>query len=489
MSSSRRFFSNNTSANQSSSSAYPGYPPPPYPGTGGGSSFPTSNIFPTFGLNNLANSINNLTSSLVNNPTISNLMSGGGSGPSSRMNYPSSSSGRSGSSSNGSQVSCDTCGTRLGLFYRKKKTCGDCQKDYCTSCFNSYGSQQDSSSSYHTRESYADPRIRKFCRRCRVFNQWPLDKRSLSNLRVKDLRWYLERRHVNVAHCKEKSELVDMILRCNGLNPASYTEPSTPTSSYRMQRRVSAEADPFVERRTSAPSRGQQTDNNSSSSNTSTESWEVIGEDRDNSSRRGSERRNRVSRSPTASDRVRVEDFFGDEETGGESRGATGYSRPSGEEDTGTAASNPNNSTDEIPPERQRDTQIRESKETSVTSGNFKAFNIEDIELEDQIRELTARQLKLILTRNFVDYKGCCERDELMDKVLRLWREKKDIKEKINQDEIPDENLCKICMESVVDCVLLECGHMISCVNCGKRLAECPICRQYVVRAVRIFRS
>lgn len=282
-----------------------------------------------------------------------------------------------------------------------------------------------------------------------------------------------------------------MILRCNGLNPASYTEPNTPTSSYRMQRRVSAEADPFVERRTSAPSsRGEQTDNNSSSSNTSTESWEVLGEDHD--SRRGSERRNRVPQSPTASDRVRVEDFFDDEETGDESRGATGYSRPSGEEDAVTAALIPNNSTDETPLERQRDTQIKESKEassTSMTSGDFKAFNIEDIESEDQIRELTARQLKLILTRNFVDYKGCCERDELMNKVLRLWREKKDIKEKINQDEISDENLCKICMESVVDCVLLECGHMISCVNCGKRLAECPICRQYVVRAVRIFRS
>jgi len=40
-------------------------------------------------------------------------------------------------------------------------------------------------------------------------------------------------------------------------------------------------------------------------------------------------------------------------------------------------------------------------------------------------------------------------------------------------DDISDINLCKICMESTIDCVLLECGHMVTCTNCGKRLNEC----------------
>lgn len=52
-----------------------------------------------------------------------------------------------------------------------------------------------------------------------------------------------------------------------------------------------------------------------------------------------------------------------------------------------------------------------------------------------------------------------------------------------------EENLCKICMDSPIDCVLLECGHMVTCSKCGKRMSECPICRQYVVRAVHVFRS
>jgi hypothetical protein len=43
----------------------------------------------------------------------------------------------------------------------------------------------------------------------------------------------------------------------------------------------------------------------------------------------------------------------------------------------------------------------------------------------------------------------------------------------LDVDEISDINLCKICMESMTDCVLLECGHMVTCTNCGKRLNEC----------------
>lgn len=57
------------------------------------------------------------------------------------------------------------------------------------------------------------------------------------------------------------------------------------------------------------------------------------------------------------------------------------------------------------------------------------------------------------------------------------------------KDTMEDADLCKICWDAAVDCVMLECGHMATCTNCGKQLAECPICRQYVVRVVRIFKA
>lgn len=44
--------------------------------------------------------------------------------------------------------------------------------------------------------------------------------------------------------------------------------------------------------------------------------------------------------------------------------------------------------------------------------------SIEDIDM------LSVRQLKEILARNFVNYKGCCEKWELMERVTRLYRER-----------------------------------------------------------------
>nr|KAF6309064.1 hypothetical protein mPipKuh1_009174 [Pipistrellus kuhlii] len=110
-------------------------------------------------------------------------------------------------------------------------------------------------------------------------------------------------------------------------------------------------------------------------------------------------------------------------------------------------------------------------------------------DLED-IEGLNVRQLKEILARNFVNYKGCCEKWELMERVTRLYKDQKGLQHL--GGAVPpsqEENLCRICMDSPIDCVLLECGHMVTCTKCGKRMNECPICRQYVIRAVHVFRS
>lgn len=102
--------------------------------------------------------------------------------------------------------------------------------------------------------------------------------------------------------------------------------------------------------------------------------------------------------------------------------------------------------------------------------------------LED-VEQLSVRQLKEILARNFVNYKGCCEKWELMERVTRLYQDHLELAAQ------GDEYLCRVCMDAPIDCVLLECGHMITCTKCGKRMCECPVCRQYVVRAVHVFRS
>lgn len=91
-----------------------------------------------------------------------------------------------------------------------------------------------------------------------------------------------------------------------------------------------------------------------------------------------------------------------------------------------------------------------------------------------------------MLAYNRVDYKGCVEKNELLEKAERLWQDTSKSKEGLPESL---EDLCKLCMDAPLDCVLLECGHIATCIDCGKKLAECPICRQYVSRVVRTFKA
>lgn len=50
-------------------------------------------------------------------------------------------------------------------------------------------------------------------------------------------------------------------------------------------------------------------------------------------------------------------------------------------------------------------------------------MTLDDITCADAVDALTVRQLKELLVNSFVDYKGCCERVELVDHVRRLWTE------------------------------------------------------------------
>ncbi|KAG5840686.1 hypothetical protein ANANG_G00191340 [Anguilla anguilla] len=142
--------------------------------------------------------------------------------------------------------------------------------------------------------------------------------------------------------------------------------------------------------------------------------------------------------------------------------------------------------------------------------------SLSDIASLEDIENLSVRQLKEVLARNFVNYSGCCEKWELVERVSRLFRENEQNRKSMENvsnsitavvaypppicngglgdgERLPltnsEDNLCRICMDAVIDCVLLECGHMVTCTKCGKRMSECPICRQYVVRAVHVFKS
>ncbi len=48
--------------------------------------------------------------------------------------------------------------------------------------------------------------------------------------------------------------------------------------------------------------------------------------------------------------------------------------------------------------------------------------NIDELDSEDDVSQLSVKQLKTILLKNCINYKGCVEKDELVTKVKTLWR-------------------------------------------------------------------
>lgn len=78
--------------------------------------------------------------------------------------------------------------------------------------------------------------------------------------------------------------------------------------------------------------------------------------------------------------------------------------------------------------------------------------SLSDLTHLEDIESLTVRQLKEILARNFVNYKGCCEKWELMERVTRLYKDQKGLQHLVSGDEdqnggaVPsglEENLCQ----------------------------------------------
>ncbi|KAG5676806.1 hypothetical protein PVAND_006614 [Polypedilum vanderplanki] len=113
-------------------------------------------------------------------------------------------------------------------------------------------------------------------------------------------------------------------------------------------------------------------------------------------------------------------------------------------------------------------------------------ISLGDISSSADLELMTVKQLKEILMLNRVDYKGCCEKNELKERVQRLWESHVSAPP---SDKLASIDLCKICMDAPIECVFLECGHSLGCISCCKVLNECPICRSYIVRVVRIFKS
>ncbi|KAM6931778.1 E3 ubiquitin-protein ligase rififylin [Lycodopsis pacificus] len=306
------------------------------------------------------------------------------------------------------ELTCKACGGRLDT-PAKKHVCVDCKKDYCSLC-----------------SAQLEPRPR-LCHTCQRFYGNLLERAELMKLKVKELRDYLHLHEVSTHLCREKEELVELVLgqQSNESSPSDESAPETLTPDP-----LSVTSDP-----------------------------------------------------PDLTPHIST---------------LTLDSPASTPEPPAPQPEAPPPPTETAPtePDVQDEDQNSDPEEVPVSG---RRASLSDLRCLDDIEALSVRQLKEILARNFVNYKGCCEKWELMERVSRLYQDQQNLlaASAVNASESggvggsagPEENLCKICMDCPIDCVLLECGHMITCTKCGKRMSECPICRQYVVRAVHVFRS
>ncbi|NWS99922.1 RFFL ligase, partial [Mionectes macconnelli] len=307
------------------------------------------------------------------------------------------------------EQSCKGCGMQFGSS-ASKHICLDCKKNFCTSCSS---------------QPEGGPLL---CHLCQRFRATAFQREELIKMKVKDLRDYLALHEISTEFCREKEDLVFLIL---GQQPVISQEDQIRTSTFNT--RASGQQD-FV----SHPP-------TSLSSSTSLEESSVSTDPISTSAAQEHQQVQSLARTILCKLIhlwTRIIPFV------------------------------PFQSTD---------------SEDNLVQG--RKASLSDLRSVGDISALSVRQLKEILARNFVTYKGCCEKWELMERVTRLYREKDPQHLGGAGQPSSEDNLCRICMDAPIDCVLLECGHMVTCTKCGKRMSECPICRQYVIRAVHVFRT
>lgn len=318
---------------------------------------------------------------------------------------------------------CKACGGRFDTLARKH-VCMDCKKSFCGRC-----------------SAQLSPRPR-LCHTCQRLCATLFQRAELMKLKVKDLRDYLHLHEVPTQTCREKEELVELVLGQQTPGPAN-------TANARGTQH------------TRAPSGGNAHTRAPSSGNSHTRAPSSGSTHRHHHHNGAQQQQQNGQTAPTAAEQAPV---------------APTVTQPQSEP-------------------TQDDSQSSDTEEVLVPG---RRASLSDLSAVEDIEALSVRQLKEILARNFVNYKGCCEKWELMERVTRLYHDQKDLQNLVSNASdgkdapsgpVMEENLCKICMDSPIDCVLLECGHMVTCTKCGKRMSECPICRQYVVRAVHVFRS
>jgi len=78
----------------------------------------------------------------------------------------------------------------------------------------------------------------------------------------------------------------------------------------------------------------------------------------------------------------------------------------------------------------------------------------------------------------------------LSKNLLQKKLEEERIKQKKIEEELEKEKesqICIICEDSKINCVIVPCGHQTICTNCATKITECPNCRGNISQIVKTY--
>ncbi|XP_026742712.1 E3 ubiquitin-protein ligase RNF34 isoform X3 [Trichoplusia ni] len=367
---------------------------------------------------------------------------------------------------------CESCAVQFSVFKRKRACC-ECERYYCSSCLRRGGGTM--------------------CAPCRVLSTRPLSRQDIAQLKVRDLQCFLKRQNVSTRGCVEKEELLNLCV--SHVNSAAYRRRgsragSSPFSSLKgLTNNINDFINSAFDLRNNThpapppPPRGYASNCFNSAHVHDTNSDTPV-----NSQHHAERFTTRpdsevlLSASESFPRRARLAAAASELEL----RAAPAPASPARslqDEPLGAPAQGP-----PAPHALPADAWPADDHHLHYTTQDTpQHINLEQFGQISDLDMLNVKQLKELLIRNRVEFRGCLERKDLLERAKTLWRNHAQYKDDL--DNLPIEECCKICMAAPLECVLLECGHIAACTRCSKQLAECPICRQYVVRAVRVFRS
>jgi len=83
----------------------------------------------------------------------------------------------------------------------------------------------------------------------------------------------------------------------------------------------------------------------------------------------------------------------------------------------------------------------------------------------------------------------CKEYDPSATKKQKQVNKSVEKQSKKQNDDEDEENLCKICFDSPMDCIVLPCAHMSMCYSCSRSVKSCPVCRGKISEIKKVFKA